>query len=47
VSSMAKSFSEVRPIEKRLVSTATVLLPKPGGSVSVRRDGMVYEAIVH
>src|SRR6184192_2331152 len=40
VSSITRSFSGVRPIVKRFVSTSTVSLPKVGGSVSVKRADM-------
>src|SRR2546429_10027956 len=47
VSSITRSFSGVRPIEKRFVSTSTVWFPKVGGSVSVRRVDMVKKAVIH
>src|SRR5437588_5781466 len=47
VSSITRSFSGVRPIEKRLVSTSIVWFPKVGGSVSVRRDDIVKKAVIH
>src|SRR5437660_6205368 len=46
VSSITRSFSGVRPIEKRLVSTSIVWFPKAGGSVSVRRDD-IFKKVVH
>jgi len=47
VSSITRSFSGVRPIEKRFVSTSIVWFPKAGGSVSVRRDDIFKKAVVH
>src|SRR5207249_3401941 len=47
VSAITRSFSGVRPIEKRLASTSTVSLPKVGGSVSVKRVDIFEKGVVH